>query len=193
MEQPHTEAPHEDLRQRRTKKFLVTALVALMDERPFSEISVVDICERAMVHRTTFYAHFEDKYALLRYAVAEIYRTFEPHSRNVTAGSPSQTYFMTIFQNALIFMREHRGLYRSTTSSNGMDLQILEELVAAELAVHFSDTALPPADPPLSAEITAHFYAGAILSVLRWWLENDMPVSDEVLISHAERLIFHAG
>ena len=65
-------AEREDLRQRRTKKFLVHALLALMEERPFQELSVVDICERAMVHRTTFYAHFEDKYALLRYAIGEL-------------------------------------------------------------------------------------------------------------------------
>ena len=35
--------PREDLRQRRTKKFLMTALMELMEERPLSEISVVDI------------------------------------------------------------------------------------------------------------------------------------------------------
>lgn len=70
-------AEREDLRQRRTKKFLVHALLALMEERPFQELSVVDICERAMVHRTTFYAHFEDKYALLRYAIGELQQEFE--------------------------------------------------------------------------------------------------------------------
>ena len=46
---------HEDLRQRRTKKFLVQALLELMEERPLRDLSVVDICDRAMVHRTTFY------------------------------------------------------------------------------------------------------------------------------------------
>ena len=54
-------AGKEDLRKRRSKQHLSEALIALMEERPFREISVVDICERAMVHRTTFYAHFEDK------------------------------------------------------------------------------------------------------------------------------------
>ena len=56
----------EDLRQRRSKRHLSEALVSLMEERPLREISVVDICERAMVHRTTFYAHFEDKNDLPR-------------------------------------------------------------------------------------------------------------------------------
>jgi len=32
-----------------------TALMAELSERAFEEITVKDICERAMVHRTTFY------------------------------------------------------------------------------------------------------------------------------------------
>ncbi len=54
----------EDLRVRRTHKFLWEALMAELSERAFEEITVKDICERAMVHRT-FYKHYEDKYALL--------------------------------------------------------------------------------------------------------------------------------
>ena len=76
-----TSQPREDLRQRRTRKLLADALLSLLEERPLSEISVVDICQRAMVHRTTFYAHFDDKLALLRYAVG---RTTE----YVRAGGP---------------------------------------------------------------------------------------------------------
>ena len=73
-----TSQPREDLRQRRTRKLLADALLSLLEERPLSEISVVDICQRAMVHRTTFYAHFDDKLALLRYAVDELQKYFEP-------------------------------------------------------------------------------------------------------------------
>src|SRR5690606_25400747 len=54
-----------DLRVRRTYKFLWEALMTLMTEREFESITVTDICERAMVHRTTFYKHYEDKYGLL--------------------------------------------------------------------------------------------------------------------------------
>ena len=183
--------PREDLRQRRTKKFLMTALMELMEERPLSEISVVDICERAMVHRTTFYAHFEDKYALLRYAVSEIYRAFQPAGGASLGGDP-RTYFMTIFQNALSFMREHRGLYRSAAFAGGADLQALENSVAEELTQNFAAGGFsPPGSPDLRADIVARFYAGACLALIRWWLDNDMPVSDDVLLSHAERLIFH--
>src|SRR5215467_9608409 len=60
-----------DLRVRRTDKFLWDALIALMKERDFESITVTDICERAMVHRTTFYKHYEDKYGLLYHGIQD--------------------------------------------------------------------------------------------------------------------------
>ena len=63
-----------DLRQRKTRRQLTQALVELMEERPFQELSVTDICRRAMVHRTTFYAHFNDKQELLHYLMVQVER-----------------------------------------------------------------------------------------------------------------------
>ena len=57
-----------DLRVRRTYKLLSDALISLMKVKPFEKISVMDICNEAMVHRATFYTHFEDKYQLLKFS-----------------------------------------------------------------------------------------------------------------------------
>ena len=69
----------------------------LLEERPLSEISVVDICQRAMVHRTTFYAHFDDKLALLRYAVDELQKYFEPVDPSLDPRTGPREYFMVLF------------------------------------------------------------------------------------------------
>ena len=61
-----------DLRQRKTRRQLTQALVELMEARPFQELSVTDICRQAMVHRTTFYAHFTDKQELLHYLMSQV-------------------------------------------------------------------------------------------------------------------------
>lgn len=55
----------EDLRIRRTKTFLMQALIRLMEKQSFEQISVIDICNEALVHRATFYKHYKDKYDLL--------------------------------------------------------------------------------------------------------------------------------
>ena len=53
----------------RTKHLLCNALMTLLIEqkRSFESITINEICERAIIHRTTFYTHFADKYALFQY------------------------------------------------------------------------------------------------------------------------------
>ena len=58
-----------DLRVKRSRKNLIDALLALMQEQPFQKITVQDITEQAMVNRSTFYAHFKDKYDLFSTAI----------------------------------------------------------------------------------------------------------------------------
>src|SRR5574344_937114 len=61
----------EDLRKTRTLKLLRNDLLDMMTKKPFEEIKINEICEVAMVHRTTFYTHFEDKYDLLEYCIKQ--------------------------------------------------------------------------------------------------------------------------
>jgi AcrR family transcriptional regulator len=54
-----------DPRVRRTRQLLQQAFRELLAEKRFQAISVQDIAERATVNRATFYAHFDDKFALV--------------------------------------------------------------------------------------------------------------------------------
>lgn len=49
----------------RTRNLIQKAFLSLANEKSFENITVKDISERASVNRSTFYAHFEDKYNLL--------------------------------------------------------------------------------------------------------------------------------
>jgi AcrR family transcriptional regulator len=64
----------QDPRVTRTRQLLQQALTDLMAEKNFEAITVQDIAARATVNRVTFYAHFQDKYALLEYSVREAIR-----------------------------------------------------------------------------------------------------------------------
>ena len=54
-----------DRRIRRTRRLLIEALIALIMEKGYSKLTVQDILDRADVGRSTFYAHFRDREALL--------------------------------------------------------------------------------------------------------------------------------
>ena len=59
------EPEKKDRRTRRTRQLLRSALLSLLKEKRYEEISVQDIIERADVARSTFYIHYVDKDDLL--------------------------------------------------------------------------------------------------------------------------------
>ena len=63
-----------DPRVRRTRQLLQNAMMQLMQEKSLESITVQDIAARAGVNRATFYAHFEDKNALLNHMVREMFQ-----------------------------------------------------------------------------------------------------------------------
>ena len=58
-----------DPRVKRTRQLLQKALAELIAEKDFQNVTVQDIAARAEVNRATFYAHFDDKFALLNYSL----------------------------------------------------------------------------------------------------------------------------
>ena len=57
----------EDLRVYRTKKLLRDSILelAIHQSKKLADITVQEICDQALVHRTTFYRYYKDKYDLL--------------------------------------------------------------------------------------------------------------------------------
>ena len=50
-----------------TKRALAVALKELVERRPFSKISIGDICEQSAISRKSFYNHYKDKYDLVNW------------------------------------------------------------------------------------------------------------------------------
>lgn len=186
----HAEDESLDLRQRRTRQSLVRALEELLAERTFQSLSVTDICQRAMVHRTTFYAHFNDKQELLRYLLLGVERRCVETCLPKDWSGKARDYFLTAARNVLDFFQSRRSLYRACLRSGAdIDALVLEDQAAEDLAQLLSQprfhTSFPDSDP----RITARFYTGAMLSLLRWWLDSEDPVPVERLIAHLEHFL----
>ncbi|AID41775.1 TetR/AcrR family transcriptional regulator [Staphylococcus xylosus] len=66
----------KDLRVIKTKRALSKSFYELLEKQTFSTITVNQICEKALVHRTTFYKHFYDKYDLLIYLIKYVTKDY---------------------------------------------------------------------------------------------------------------------
>ena len=49
-----------------TQTALKDSLIELMREKPISRITIKELCEKADINRTTFYAHYTDQFQLLK-------------------------------------------------------------------------------------------------------------------------------
>lgn len=61
-----------DLRSIRTRKAIVDSFISLLEGKDFTSITISEITTAAMINRSTFYRHFEDKYDLLEKSIQEI-------------------------------------------------------------------------------------------------------------------------
>ncbi len=118
-----------DPRIKRTRQMLQQALIELMAEKSFQAITVQDIAERATVNRVTFYAHFEDKYALLEYTIrAMIQERFCSQLPERSAYSPENLARLVL--TVIEFMDEIR---RHCPRPYGQLEPLMEKQIKAEL------------------------------------------------------------
>ena len=130
-----TSVEQVDLRVRRTHKLLWEAFMAELSERAFEEITVTDICERAMVHRTTFYKHYEDKYALLEQGMRQMYDALLAAEEHLPPSTFSvehpPPYFIRLFEHAA----QHQQFYKLMLCGEGIGrFQKLVKEYIAEVA-----------------------------------------------------------
>ena len=93
-----------DRRVIRTRATLHQALMSLTLDKGYEAVTVGDICEAANVGRSTFYAHFPNKDALLRSGMVNLRKmlTSREHSREGPFG-----FTLAMFEHA----RSHRDLH----------------------------------------------------------------------------------
>ncbi len=78
-----------DPRVKRTRGLILQSFENLLAEKNFESITVQDVTDKAQVNRATFYAHFQDKYALLDHAINKMFmQEIEKRTLNVCSYSP---------------------------------------------------------------------------------------------------------
>ena len=161
-----------DARVRRTRNSLGDALIALMQEKPFDTIKVQDVLDRAQVSRSTFYAHYSDKDDLLMSDAEEF---FEAMSMALSAhGDKSDRVFPV--QEFFTHLADVQPFYKALVKSGRAQANM--ELARGHFArgIERRLSELPRGRSILDGERSAiaFTHAGALLSLLTWWLDRGM-------------------
>ena len=107
-----------DLRIIKTKKVLYEALEDLMIDNSFEEIKVSDICAKALINRSTFYAHYDDKYELLEEYINSLKDALRSElEKNININN-SKEYYMEMIRLLLNHIEEKKNTYLSIMIKN---------------------------------------------------------------------------
>jgi AcrR family transcriptional regulator len=175
----------EDLRVRRTHKLLWEALMAELSERKFGEITVRDICERAMVHRTTFYKHYEDKYALLEQGMRQMYDTLLAEV-NSPAKTISADTITREFERLFEHVAQHKQFYTLMLSGDGIGRfqKLVKDYIAEETEAKINTQLWRHQSPSVPPAMYAQFLSGALIGTLTWWLDTHTTLTPQQIAHH---------
>jgi len=163
-----------DRRVRRNRRQLQNALVDLLLERPYDELTIDLITDRADVARATFYAHYRDKDALLasvtEHLVEEL--TAEVLPLALEGANPVRVdAAVAIYTNAA----RQRSLWLALLggAGNGRPLRRLGDLMAQAAQQVFEHRIQEAGNTPrFPVEAQARAWVGELLGLLGWWLET---------------------
>lgn len=177
----------EDLRIVRTRKLLSNTLLGMMEEDSIEKISVIDLCARAMVNRATFYAHFEDKYHLLTYALEELKdELYGEFTKDNKATTPNDTLKL-IIDMAIEFFYEEKGHVSRilVNNRNGKVISTVQDSIAQSLRYQFSKFK-ENYEIKVPLHILASFIAGGLINSALYCLDNPDKHTKEDLLSYAD-------
>lgn len=164
-----------DRRIKRTRRLVSEAFIQLVLEKGYDGVRIEDIIEQADVARTTFYTHFKDKGDLLEYVVETFRQQAEqnlPHIELDANGLPSAEQLKKTFQNVV----DHAPYFRMALAENGMPKfydrihLIIANMVETLLTNHVEQVGRNYQVP---ISLIAYHFAGALLSTVKWWLQEN--------------------
>jgi AcrR family transcriptional regulator len=165
-----------DRRTNRTRRSLSEALVGLIKEKRFDDITVQNVIERADVGRSTFYSHFRDKEDLFQRDWERFLDDFAKAIDWKKAGSGSFIPAAYLFGHLQEYQQFYQGLVRSRKAETVFrtGATYLAQLIETSLTELVTKR---PAVLPIP--IVANYLATELFALLKWWLDQGMPYSPQ--------------
>jgi AcrR family transcriptional regulator len=178
-----------DARVRRTRDALGDALIALMQEKPFDTITVQDVLDRAHVSRSTFYTHYSDKDDLLMSDAEEFFEALSmalsQHGDKSDRVFPVREFFAHLSDVQPFF----KALVKSGKYHENMELA--RGHFARGIERRIAELPRGKNIPANQLPAIAFAHAGALLSLLSWWLDRGMRESPAEMDELFHRMVWN--
>lgn len=178
-----------DLRIIKTNRVLFDALITLMKQKDFEKIKISDICEVALINRSTFYAHYEDKYDLLLAMIEDLKNNLENELKKNKEEEISKKYFMDLLKILISHIDEKRETYNSILmhDKNGILIDFFIDVSNRDLTNRLKNNNVILSKVPL--DIITKFYLGGIVTIGVDWIKSREKYTKEELLLYLDKLI----
>lgn len=178
-----------DLRIIKTKKALYEALITLLEEKEYEEIKVSDICGVALVNRSTFYAHFSDKYDLFDSFLNDLKQSLINELDEGKQVDNITDYYLDLIQVFMNHIENNKSTYKSiiVNNRNSIIIDMLYDTIRTDCKKRLEEIS-NPLNKEIPNEIMIEFYLGAIVNLGISWINNSKYTKEE-MINYLNKLL----
>lgn len=161
----------------KTQESLKKAVLELMSEKRFDDITIQDIADRANVNRGTIYLHYEDKYDLLE-------KLIEAHLNEMQAmdswacemdWNEALVPYFEYFERNYLFFSTMLASKEAPSAFRTRLLASFKEGFKAEIDRESGK------NTGLSDDIMLQYAGTAYVGIIEWWITSGMPYPPQVM------------
>lgn len=161
-------------------------------EKGYDAVTVQDILDRADIGRSTFYAHYSDKEALLLSGFAHFRTMFEAEKQGPSSGvehllGKGGDFSLALFRHAA----EQRLLIKALIGHRSGDVAVkhfrryLVHYLHERLATH----SLSTKQNAIPLDAVVEYLVSTLVGLLVWWLEQEPPYPPEQIDAIFKQLV----
>ncbi len=154
--------------------YITEALLILLRDKEYKDISITEICKKAGVTRMSFYRNFESKEDILFKKVRNVTDSFVKESDISYKSDTVSSYFVKLFTH----MQQQKELCAALNKA-GLIYMVKDEFDRVFLNTYKNDY----------DEYKSLFLAGGIYNVFLFWLINDCRDDPETLAQRLDGIL----
>jgi len=166
-----------DSRVKHTRDALSDGLLALVQGKPFESITVQEILDRAGIGRSTFYSHYRDKDDLFLSDLEEFMELMSTQLLRLAEKSNRVAPVREMFRHVAGMRSLHRALMAADKFTDVLELG--QGHFARAIDRRLAELPSSCAMPTKRRVAMSQAFAGALFSLMSWWLAQPTPASPE--------------
>ncbi|WP_150266059.1 TetR/AcrR family transcriptional regulator [Paenibacillus tepidiphilus] len=178
--------PKVDRRIQKTQLALKNAVIELMSEKDFDQITIQDIADRANLNRGTIYLHYQDKYDLLDKLIDS--QINELAEMDEWACDEDWTdAFIPYFE----YFRQNHLFFSTMLTSKGSGPSYFRTRLLAHVIKGFEREIDRESgkNSNLSDDVILQYAGTAYVGLIEWWIVSGMPYPPEVMAKQVGALL----